>query len=275
MSARDLAIGLLLGGGGTNPMSIQALIDNGNYLDTIVINDKYRLDLYAINWMFLRPPTRGVSGFDFTSANVFRSYNQIPTPDVKGTDSDGTIRAGYFGRYIYCQVYYIAYKNNDPILAARCISQMGSELFGAYKSTETPTYTVKALPTQVYYTDASTFTLSTTNFTLYNQYYDTWNGGIFDADTGNAAYGTAESITYNYGRWRDNDGVLHAKLNDIRQQTYNYNFQSTPDSPIYADNYNEACEKWLELYKAVNRIYYNVEIADIVLEQPFDPPEEV
>ena len=263
---------LLSSGGGTEPTSIQALIDNGKYLDTITINSKYRLDLYAINYTICRPPLHGLNGFDFTSANEFRSFNEMPIPDVIGTDSDGTVRAGFFGKRIYFCFYYIAYEDDEPILAARIGNYTGSEQISAYHSKDTSPYIIKALPEQMYYYDIDTFTMNTTNFTLYNQYLTTWLGHVYDADTEQYASGTATRYRYVYGYWRDSEGELHAKLDEVQQETSTLYLTEGLTSTIYANSYNETCEKWFGLYQAVNKIYYNVDVVDLVLEQPFDPP---
>jgi hypothetical protein len=275
MAARDLAIGLLLGGGGNiSNRAIQAIIDNGKYLDEIVINNTYKLKLYAISTSTFRPPEHGVSGFMPGAINPIDDF-KVPNPDFNGTDSDGTLRRAFFGRYTYYKIYYIAYENDEPFMAVTCYYRGESQnLNGGKTYTDVNTYTTKVLPYRLYYDDAETTTLTTTNLTLYNSTRTVWDGGIYDADVSgnNPATGTVEHKEIQYYIWTDSNQSEHARLDYTTTSTQTISFFS-PQYPIYADlSYDDIVSKWDGLWRAANSIYYNKNFLDIQMEQPYDPP---
>lgn len=274
MSARDLAIGLLLGGGSQGENIVQYIVDNSVYVDTVPINDTYHCDMRL---MFVDN-----RGYSFTSADkasgktaeniqhglrTLGAYYPLQNKSKQFTN----VSAAHIIQWL------VMYEDNAPIYAKS--ANLSWHLMDTYV---TGTRTIDgvsqpvAIWTSIYDMDFQNITKGFNSLTFYKSGENYSRGKIY-TDTGSTSvYVIAPHYDYYYSIAHDEYGD-YPHYTNTNTSTYNLYLPDdiNPDtngSLFYTNmSVSELNQKVYDIIVAINEDIYNVQTDELVIMPPPQP----
>ena len=183
MSARDLAIGILLGGGGGGTgydLAFREIIDNSKVVKTLPVNNKFK---FTLNVMAVHANPRETTAM----INTTRFFSNVHS-QVVSVDSSGTVNY-YLDYIVYILCFVVGYEDDTPIFAN--IAGQNTHK-NSYRMQPDSSGNMLAYPYGEYFFDV-TDSVITANLTLWNPSDTQFMHSIYNADDN---YRTTFSVPY-------------------------------------------------------------------------------
>lgn len=270
MSARDLAIGLLLGdGGGGERNTCQYIVDNSRLIQEIPIDAHYKMTLnfFVASQLPEMPWLPGIPN-EITGMRL----ESTQSSSLPSTFSDGTARyflRNYNGHGITFFAPLIMYENDVPF-AMQCLIAMQSPEYVAFTRDDIKYYTMN----YVGRSDFDTLTPEFGTLTLYNPNKQFWDGHVYNPN--NYSQTTLRLRYTNYVDIYTIQTDEHGEYPAYDRTTQASTTIQIPSLISYFNiinvvPYSVLNAKRLNLIAAVNRTFYNVNNTEEI--QFYAPPE--
>lgn len=224
MAARDLAIGLLLGGGGGSTSLLQEFLRYSIKLGEAPINSTYRFELHAI---IVNPTDYPQKVIDDTGCDIgtYRGIDIQPDP-VSSMPGLTTYAIGLYA-------YAVAFEGSTPLFAIYMQYPWSYNLFtqGGIDHEGNP----KLGPNEVVQVDISSIYINATNLSLWLPGQTSIQWKFYDLDNPSSYPNFNMHIIYN--RWDydwlyDQNNDPYFFIGAVRQEEYTYSISGSFGRPV-------------------------------------------
>lgn len=273
MAARDLAIGLLLGGGGSQGENIiQYIVDNSVYVDTVTINDAYHYDMRL---MYI--DNRGISWTCADKALGKTAENMQHNVTVVSTGNSNMAHLSSVVSMTFMVQWLIAYENNIPIYA--------NSAYISWRALDNPAWGMRIIDgvsqtvrmyTTILDVDLQNITKNYNSLTFYMSMNTASQGSIY-TDTGSSSPTVTVPIKYyHYDEIQDEYGdmpqYVRTDINSTNLYLPSNIYPSSSGSLFYTNmSVSELNQKIYDIIVAINEDIYHVQTTELVVLPPPQP----